>query len=1118
MKTATLRFVTVRNPEPAPPIVCTFPFNPSVLTAEADYNRSLFKKLDAVHKNTALKPAEKVKEIRDTVAAFKSSISFISDDQQFQSLYPGFVEFRDWIISRRKVTVKEIHRQAEKALHFSARRTLTAKELLNLTDNLIAHIISNDDPRLRDQISFALRINNIVKKAGLVRGATDLRKLISAPVILPDVVFLPIPKQERPAMTESREDAALAKRKRNWERLNQLSTAHEELAEARSVQIQPPVKPASEVGPVGRNVEKSPTEPPAPPQNDFTSSNLRKEHLASFSPPTREVLNELRITEDTKFVDASSKIARKAQEVATQIGQSISPYTERVMIGNTLVRREDIRSGELEPRPERDGPQEHMNGECEFRFPFKIADLRIVEQELKDYLAGEVAHVENILQGELKERSTRRLKRTEETLFTSAEREETNERDTQTTNRYQLEQEISETVKQDSEMEVNGKVDTKYYGPVIVEASVSAGYSTSNSTEQSTREAVSYAKDVVERSAQKIIEKVTEERTRKTTEEFEEGNRHILNNVGGQHHVVGVYRWLNKDYKVWLKNYGKRMMFELMIPEPAAYHIYAMTQKKDNSTGDLKEPTSPKDPEYAKELGVPGFALSSHKSITEFNYPIWAAAYGADVTPPPPPFLTIATVLVKTSDDTVQYAQSAASALTVPPGYIAKTCSVILDYHNGPIGGKGGWGVAMIGLRAFGTNHYGVSMYGETGTIPITLHGYNQRLVAHYEVTCEPLPETIEAWKITTYQAIIDAYEAKKAAYQNAVAEALAGAGVVIRGTNPLFNKTIIQTELKKNAIRLMAHCHPLFSSAMTDEPGGFDCCQVMKESPYIKFVEQVFEWRNMVYEFYPYHWAKKTHWTDLYNLSDTDPLFQNFLKAGYARILVPVTPGYNNAATNFVTLGTPDLNDLASMQVMDIINGMDEDAPTLAAVRVSTQADIDLANPGATIDGITKVAGDRVLVRHQTIDAENGVYVWNGSAVAMTRATDADTPIELAQAVIEVKEGTDAGFMFRQTELPLNTIGVDSIVFQIAAEVINESLLIPTDLTILECKSAGVEPTTMKILGLCETAGTMVPVLGGATQTEGNEEDEEEDEDEDDDTGNGHSHGDSHEHEQGTQ
>lgn len=39
---------------------------------------------------------------------------------------------------------------------------------------------------------------------------------------------------------------------------------------------------------------------------------------------------------------------------------------------------------------------------------------------------------------------------------------------------------------------------------------------------------------------------------------------------------------------------------------------------------------------------------------------------------------------------------------------------------------------------------------------------------------------------------------------------------------------------------------------------------------------------------------------------------------------------------------------------------------------RVSTQANVTLSGPGATIDGITMTANDRVLVRAQTAGAEN--------------------------------------------------------------------------------------------------------------------------------------------------
>lgn len=42
--------------------------------------------------------------------------------------------------------------------------------------------------------------------------------------------------------------------------------------------------------------------------------------------------------------------------------------------------------------------------------------------------------------------------------------------------------------------------------------------------------------------------------------------------------------------------------------------------------------------------------------------------------------------------------------------------------------------------------------------------------------------------------------------------------------------------------------------------------------------------------------------------------------------------------------------------------------------VRVKTQSNINLASPGATIDGITMAADDRVLVGSQSAQTENGI------------------------------------------------------------------------------------------------------------------------------------------------
>lgn len=94
---------------------------------------------------------------------------------------------------------------------------------------------------------------------------------------------------------------------------------------------------------------------------------------------------------------------------------------------------------------------------------------------------------------------------------------------------------------------------------------------------------------------------------------------------------------------------------------------------------------------------------------------------------------------------------------------------------------------------------------------------------------------------------------------------------------------------------------------------------------------------------------------------------------------------------------------------------------------RVSTQANLNLAAPGATIDGITMVTNDRILVRSQTAGAENGIYVFNGSATPATRSLDCNTAGELEQAVTTVEEGTSAGATFRQSIVNA-TLGVTTL------------------------------------------------------------------------------------------
>ena len=77
--------------------------------------------------------------------------------------------------------------------------------------------------------------------------------------------------------------------------------------------------------------------------------------------------------------------------------------------------------------------------------------------------------------------------------------------------------------------------------------------------------------------------------------------------------------------------------------------------------------------------------------------------------------------------------------------------------------------------------------------------------------------------------------------------------------------------------------------------------------------------------------------------------------------------------------------------------------------VRATSTANIDLGVGGLlTIDGVVLVAGDRVLVKDQTVGAENGIYVV--AAGAWSRSLDADSDADVMSGFfLVVREGTVA-------------------------------------------------------------------------------------------------------------
>lgn len=139
---------------------------------------------------------------------------------------------------------------------------------------------------------------------------------------------------------------------------------------------------------------------------------------------------------------------------------------------------------------------------------------------------------------------------------------------------------------------------------------------------------------------------------------------------------------------------------------------------------------------------------------------------------------------------------------------------------------------------------------------------------------------------------------------------------------------------------------------------------------------------------------------------------------------------GHQSMGGNRLTnLGAPTANsDAATKQYVD--NAIEGVKPK-EAVRVATTANLTALSGLLTIDGVTLVDGDRVLVKDQSNSAENGIYI--AAAGTWSRAADFDqvTPInEIRGAYVAVMEGvSNAGKIFVCNSNP-TTIGTDPITF----------------------------------------------------------------------------------------
>jgi hypothetical protein len=645
---------------------------------------------------------------------------------------------------------------------------------------------------------------------------------------------------------------------------------------------------------------KGPFTPLAEGETSFRMKNTAEQFLSS---DTRELLKARGLSVTVNALDSiveklNNEIIALSKELDRLFGSPVQRSFKRM--GTTMV----VTSTPLEsawnnyvisdlpskgiPFPIQSVPTTHGSVA-----PVGVADLLVVKQQLVRYEGAEVAHIENVLKGEKKEREHSTRQETIEFNLTETETTTSQERELESTSRFEMSRESSQTIKEDASLKAGLTVSGKY-GPTV-EFSASAEGSVSRSKEEATKSAASFSQDVTERSANKVTERVLQRSSLQITNEVIEKNTHTLDNVAGSGHISGVYQWVNKVYQAQMFNYGIRMMYDFMIPEPAAFLISSLQGSHANAV-ELEKPLA--------------FTLRPDQ-ITETNYHSWVVRYQAtDVQPPPEPYKTKALDFKGGGGDSdADYNHS--GQITIDEGYKAIFGCVGIA---GNIWEDNACIDVVLGSKTHrfsggpGVSAWTVSLNDETDSIPFALDTWKYSQIASaVEVKCQRTDRAMLKWRLETHAKLTTAYKARLSEYEEKLSALEVQAGVAIRGRNPLLNMEMMKDELKKHCITILTEQHfDLFNSI---QMGALNIPQInlsenAAEGPYVRFFEQAFEWEQMTWLTYPYFWGRKNQWQERIGYEDVDPVFNEFLKAGYCRVVAPVRPGFEGAIDHFETYG----------------------------------------------------------------------------------------------------------------------------------------------------------------------------------------------------------------------
>jgi hypothetical protein len=376
-----------------------------------------------------------------------------------------------------------------------------------------------------------------------------------------------------------------------------------------------------------------------------------------------------------------------------------------------------------------------------------------------------------------------------------------------------------------------------------------------------------------------------------------------------------------KRVRLWhsdLYRYGVRLTYDVVLPDPGA----RLRQREV----ELQQ--------IANSLAAEFSLALTASNISIYNWELLADQYGVSLPPPPDQVrhveaaqtVSFSTPLdVVVGSDGVKYT-SHHRVLTLntatPANYQIQNLNVYASIQTWlSIPGYGGWlnayagqSIALANADAGGYCNLNWNLNASqvpadgVNTVFFRMQVAQSGLIK-LTGTFVPTESYMESWRMACWTIIRDAASARFAQHRSYLRDRQIALQKEIAADDPVRLRRLEREAIMYSVLDWLFPGFEDASSVLASlpSPGSLDpgtWQQVMQYGEYIKFVQTAIDWDNVMVFLYPYFWDTISHAAEKLFLNHPDAVHREFLRAGSARVILAIQPGFEDEVVALLDQG----------------------------------------------------------------------------------------------------------------------------------------------------------------------------------------------------------------------